>query len=138
MVIALEDDRLAEIETYYDPQRIDSILKNWPAFVSRSEGMRSTQPEALRPAKGRRGDALRSADVTADVSQAMVACLSVGGAGWRAVEARRWGWTFGMIAVRYHVTKQSIHESYWLAITQMAAFLGWVEPPKDEDDASQT
>lgn len=133
-MLALEEDRVTDIETYYSPERIDQILRQWPAFTSRAENLHSTLPEALRPTKGRTSDPLRSADTCADIAQAMVACLSVGGAGWRAVEARRWGWTFGMMAIRYHVTKQSIHESYWLALKQMAAFLGWV----DDESVTET
>lgn len=120
-------------DTYYTPERIDAILRQWPAFVSRSEGMRSTQPDALRPAKGRRGDALRSADTCADVSKAMVLALSVGGLEWRTVELRRLGWTFGQMAASLHLGKQTVYEAYQLALIKMAVCLGW-EPPSEEPE----
>jgi hypothetical protein len=126
-LIVLEVKPLPDAESFYSPSRIDSILKSWPAYESRAQGYRSPHPDALRPSKGPVVSGNVTAAICADITQAMVACLSVGGIEWRTVEYRRLGWTFGMMGHELHMTKQSAHERYWLAITQMAVCLGWVE-----------
>jgi hypothetical protein len=129
-VIALREVTLDEAEQYYSPERIDAILKAWPAYESRAQGYRSTLPDALRPSRGPVISGNVTAAICADILQALVACCDVGGVEWRTVQYRRQGWTFGQMAHDLHVGKQTAHAAYWAAITRMAMGLGWV--PEDE------
>jgi hypothetical protein len=120
---AVDDDTYS---CWYTPETIDRILRNWPVYVSRSQHLGHANADAHRPAKGKRGDALRSADLTADVSKAMVAVLLIGGLEWRTVELRRHGHTFGQMASALHVGKQTVYDGYQIALVKMAGYLGWV------------
>ncbi len=114
-------------DSYYTPERIDQILRQWPAYESRAEGYRSPMPDALRPSKGPVLSGSVTSAICADISQAMVSALEVGSVGWRTVTLRRCGWSFGMMGRDLHMAKQSAWEQYQKSISMMARVLGWIE-----------
>lgn len=130
-----KDSGMTEMDSFYSPERIDQILRQWPAYESRAQGYRSPHPDALRPSKGPVVSGNVTAAICADIAQAMVTCLAIGGQEWRTVELRRVGYTFGQIAATLHVGKQTAHEAYWVAVGRMALFLGWVEEEGAEEIA---
>ena len=111
---------------YYTPERIDQILRQWPAYESRAEGYRSPLPDALRPSKGPVLSGSVTSAICADLGRAMVQALLIGSLEWRTVEYRRLGYTFGMMARDLHLGKQTAHNSYWSGVERMAVCLGWV------------
>lgn len=123
---------MSEPDSYYTPERIDRILRDWPAYESRAEHVASSWPDAHRPARGGgKSDTLVSADVCADIASAMVASLEVGSIEWKTIEYRRQGWTFGRMGSELHMAKQSAWERYQAALVKMATALGWREETPD-------
>lgn len=115
------------VESYYTPERINTILRNWPRYQSQAEGCRSTAPDALRPAKGKRGDQLAGADVVADVEKALVSVLVQWGIEYTVVVSVMRGYSLTRIAGCYQIGKGRVVEAYDAGCVKMASYLGWVD-----------
>ena len=118
---------MTEEPSYYTPERINTILRNWPRYQSQAEGCRSTAPDALRPAKGRRGDQLSGADIRADIERAMVAVLPYHSLEWRVVVHIMQGASLARMQAPLGVRDAAISGAYDDACQRMAVFLGWEE-----------
>lgn len=120
---------LPDMDKFYSPEKIDQVLRSWPAYVSQAENIHSTLPEALRPSKGRAGDSLRHADILADLTRAVLATVEVDSLEWRLIEGRTRCLSFGMMAVQLRIPKTTIYRHYEAAVLRIALFLGWQEEP---------
>lgn len=119
-------------DTYYTPERIDRILREWPRYESQAENCRSTLPDALRPAHGNRADPLVWADVRADVERAMVMSLRQWSLEWNTVDHVRRGYSLNTVATTLRLRKADVLAAYERACLQMATYLGWIAPREPE------
>lgn len=120
-----------EQELWYTPERIDRILKEWPAYESQAQGYRASLPDALRPSHGPVVSGNVGACVLADVARAMLAVVEVDSLEWRVLEGRTRCLTFRAIADQLRIPKSTAHETYQRTVLRMAIFLGWEEPSPD-------
>lgn len=124
---------MSDEPSYYSPTRIDHILREWPRYQSDAEGCRTSVPDAHRHGKGQRHDALRAADIVADIERAIAICLRQWSLEWNAVDHVQRGYSLSQVAATLRLRKDDVLHAYDAATTRMAGYLGWVEEPTDAD-----
>jgi hypothetical protein len=112
----------------YSPERIARLLRDWEALLARAEGGHARPPDAGRPARGRRGDALAAADVVADIEWAIARCFRDNCLELRAVRCVQEGRTLSVVALALNVRKENVLVAYHTACQRLARTLGWDEP----------
>lgn len=118
---------MTEDLSYYTPERIDTILRNWPRYQSQAEGCRSSAPDALRPARGKRSDQLASADTVADIEVAIVMTLPRWSLAWQTVDHVQRCFSLTQVASTLHIRKEDVLHAYDEATKSLAIYLGWEE-----------
>lgn len=132
--------------SYYTPDRIDWLLRNFAAVRAYAETPRTarqlldpyrpgptpTNPRSARQ-RGHHADPMRGADLVADIERAHQGLPA--GLGRDVVYWRQWGYSLGAIAEGLHHSKRDVVAANQGALRCMAVTLGWVDP--DESAAAQ-
>lgn len=116
-------------ELYYTPERVDRILRNWPRYQAAAEGLRSSLPDSLRPARGKRSDRLGGADIVADVERALALAVRPHTLEYAVLIFVMRGNSLTQIAFYVTRRKREVLEAYDGGVRALANALGWREVP---------
>lgn len=111
---------MLDVDDYYTPARVRSLLEHWEALEGWTQGM---SVAAFGSGRGN-GSSSTCSEIRADLERAW-ARLPPYSLGWRAVEVLMQGKTLVELAGALHLPFKAVYVAYLRATQQMARELGW-------------